>query len=208
MEDLNIIPNDKKAVIAYQEYVMEFIGKFGSMSNLIQNDEIDPNELNVALGNYLKITEVFLAEYQRAKLNSFYVELAYDEWYAEKFEEAKAAVIADYDTTNANAAFKKDMVKPSLKEYTIRVQFKYKKEVREMKEKKMLADSEMRFSLRLLDILKKYDNILTTISNNMRQEMRSLSAINRANLGDANKVSEMKSREKFPKSGQRIRVGS
>lgn len=210
MEDLNLIPNDREAVIAYQEYVLEFIGKFGAMSNLIQNNEISPNELNLALGNYLKITEVFLAEYQRAKLNNFYAELNYEEWYAEKFEECKKEVISEYDSTNEGAKYKKDMVKPSLKEYDTRVKFRYKKEIREQKEKLMLAESEMRFSLRLLDILKKYDNILTTLSNNMRQEMRSLSAINRANLAVEENVSENKIRSQFPEGKNktsRTRIG-
>lgn len=189
---------NKEKVKEYEEFVIFCLNKFGTLSDLIRDDEIDPNELNLALGSYLKVTNGLLSEYQKSKMNDFYVSMNYDEWYAEKFEECKKEVIADYVGHNEGFKNKTDMIKPSLKEFNNRVQYKYKKEMREWKEKVMLANSEMRFILRLLETLKKYDDILTTISNNMRQEMRSLSAINRANLSDENKVSSYKVRGDFP----------
>ena len=54
------------------------------------------------------------------------------------------------------------------------------------------SESRMRFLLRMTDLMKSYDSILTTLSSNMRQEMRTLSLDSRMNASpegvSANKI--------------------
>ena len=44
-----------------------------------------------------------------------------------------------------------------------------------------VCESKMQFILRMMDTVKTYDNILVSLANNMRQEMRSLSIESRMN---------------------------
>jgi len=190
---------ENEILLEYQEYVTKFIKKFSRMSRLIRDNEIAPSELNYALGMYLEITQALLTEYELIKAKDFYAELDYDEWYAEKFEISKQEVIKEYSDYNNGIKLKSNQTKPSVKEYTLRLQSKFPKEYREQLEKKSIIHFEMRFILKLLDTMKKYDNVLTTLSNNMRQEMRSLSAINRANA-DPEVVTQRRVRKGFPES--------
>ena len=143
--------------------------------------------------------------YQVAKRKNFNTGLDYDEWYAEKFEIAKKEVISEYDIVNDGIKAKTAQVKPSLKEFSNRVLSKFKIEYREWQEKVNEDHSEMRFILRLLDVLKKYDSILVALSTNMRTEMRTLSAVNRANKVVDNFNNNEKNRSSFPSKEQGTR---
>ncbi len=117
--------NQNKTLEEYQAYVVKFIKKFSRMSKLIVDDEIAPSELNYAMGMYLEITQALLTEYQLVKMRNFYAELDYDEWYAEKFEVSKQEVIDEYSEFNNGVKLKGNQVKPSVKEFSFRVQSKY-----------------------------------------------------------------------------------
>lgn len=173
----------------YVTYVEETIGKLRNVSKLVHNGDISPQDVNYALGSYLDVSLMLNSEYQRKKIEYLALEREYDDWYDTKFEESKQEVLSEYSDTK---------IKPSLKEFETRIRNTNKFEYSTWKNKINRAEAEMRFILRLMDDFSKYDRILTTLSQNMRSEMISLSLDSRANT-DPQKASENKVRNSFPK---------
>jgi hypothetical protein len=137
---------------------------------------------------YYNISLGLNAEYQRAKKEKTDLELEFQIWEDEHFEKAKASVQSEYEGTK---------IKPSVTEYQTRMRTMFKDEYVKWKKAINDSDSKVRFYLRLFTALDKYDNILTTISYNMRSEMKALSIEERSNK-DPHYASNNKVRSEFP----------
>lgn len=178
----------------YINYVNKQIKKFGKTAKLIENDSITPQALNRSLGEYLEINLGLLAEYQRAKLNEALLTDQYQQWYDKAFVNIKSQMNSDSDSNKT--------IKFALKEYETQLRHQYNKEYYEWASKIREAHMKVRFLLRIVDLYKKYDNILTTLSSNMRSEIRSLSIENRMNA-NPEKANQNKILTTFPKIKQR-----
>lgn len=180
----------KQYVERYVEFVDKMIKDYQKIGDLINDDtkEITPEKINTALALYYKVSMALIAEYQRQKINFEAESLEFKVWEDEKFELAKTQIINDYADSK---------IKPSVKEFETRMRTLFKEEWIEKTMSLNEAESRMRFLLRLMDTLQKYDNILTTISYNMRAEMRSLSLDSRMNASPDG-VSQNKIRGRVP----------
>lgn len=162
-----------KLVENYIDYVQKTIQEFSEVGELIINNEISPLKLNNSLAKFYSISLALNAEYQRQKINHSILETEYQLWYDEKFIESKRKVISEYENSRS--------IKPSVKEFEIELRRSYRDEWRDWDLLLKESEAKTQFLLRLRETLNKYDNILTTISNNMRSEMRSLSIESRSN---------------------------
>jgi hypothetical protein len=178
-----------KLIEDYIKYVQKTLETFSDIGNLINNGEISPNLLNTALAKYYNTSLALNSEYQRQKINHSVLETEYQVWYDEKFLESKKLVITEYSESKS--------IKPSVKEYEITLRSTFKAEWLEWDLKLKESEAKTQFLLRLRESLNKYDSILTTIANNMRSEMRSLSIDQRSNAND-NVSSSHKIRTRFP----------
>jgi Asp-tRNA(Asn)/Glu-tRNA(Gln) amidotransferase A subunit family amidase len=172
----------------YIQYVEDTIKSLESTGTLVRNNEISPQDLNRALGEYMRSSLMLNAEYQRAKAHYIDLETRYQEWYDQKFEEARNEVQYEYHNNKG--------VKPAVKEYDTRVRTKNREEYRNWQNAMKEAEARMRFVLRLLDTFERYDRVLTTLSQNMRSELHKLSLQDRMNATEKG-VSDNKVR-RFP----------
>jgi len=181
----------------YVSYVTDTISKCKKMGDLIDDlqEVVTPARLNTALAMYFNVSTWLIAEYQRQKIVYEITKREFDSWKDDLFEEAKRQVIYEYAETK---------VKPSVTEFETRARHMKKQEYQEKLAELETSESRMRFLLRMTELMKSYDSILTTLSSNMRQEMRTLSLDNRMNSTPEG-VSMNKVRAGFPES-TRVRV--
>ena len=177
----------------FLDYVKNAIQKFGEIGKLVRKGQVHPEEINYALAMYMETSLILNAEYQRIKMIHLDLEEDYKRWYDEKFDEAKERVIQEYKANGTTT-------KPNLKEIEIRLRNYYRKQYDDYQKKLKVANAEVRFLLRVLETYKKYDNILTNLSQNMRSEMKALSLENRVNAGSAERSPVNKVRSRFPAS--------
>lgn len=176
----------------YIDFVQDVVSKYQEIGDLVNQDEISPAKLNRALSMYYNVSLGLNSEYQRAKKEKTDLELEFQVWEDEHFEKAKKTVQSDYEGTK---------IKPSVTEYQTRMRTMFKDEYIEWKTAINDAESKVRFYLRLFTALDKYDSILTTISYNMRSEMKALSIEERSNK-DPDYASNNKIRSEFPVPGR------
>lgn len=174
----------------YIKFVDEMIQSYKQVGDLINNEsgEITPEKINSALALYYNTSLGLIAEYQRQKINFEVESIEFKDWEDSKFEAARLAVIGEYSDTK---------IKPSVKEFDTRMRTMNRAEWKARSISLAEAEARMRFLLRLADNLQRYDSILTTISHNMRSEMRSLSLDSRMNATPSG-VSQNKIRDRFP----------
>ena len=162
-------------VNSYIAFVNDMIDEYRKIGELVDKNSgtVTPEKINTALAQYYNVNLALCAEYQRAKINYEGMSIDFQNWKDKNFEEAKASVMAEYES-NSKA-------KPSVTEFETRArtlhQEEYTKRTMELQE----AESRMRFLLRMLDTLNKFDSILTAISYNMRSELKALSLDDRMN---------------------------
>ncbi len=178
-----------KIVERYVSFVDSMIKEYQKIGDLINEDnEVTPQRLNTALAMYYKISTAVIAEYQRQKIKYEALAIEYKEWEDKKFQESKQKVIDSYSDKK---------IKPSVTEFHVQMRTDNKEEYKKKNLELSEAESRMRFMLRLLDNLNRYDSILTTMSYNARSEMRALSLDDRMN-SDPEKVSRNKVRSRTP----------
>lgn len=180
----------KKIAERYISFVDQMVKDYNKIGNLINSEsgEITPERINSALALYYNTSLALIAEYQRQKINFEVETLEFKVWEDEKFELAKTSVLQDYADTK---------IKPSIKEFDTRMRTLFKEEWVERNAQLAESEAKMRFLLRMMDTLQRYDSILTTISYNMRAEMRSLSLDDRMNATPEG-VTNNKIRTRFP----------
>ena len=176
---------NEKLMNDYISYVTDTINKCKKMGDLIDDiqDAVTPQRLNTALAMYFNISSWLIAEYQRQKITYETTKREFDAWRDDLFEQAKKQVIYEYAETK---------IKPSVTEFETRARHMRKDEYQARLAELETSESRMRFLLRMTDLMKSYDSILTTLSSNMRQEMRTLSLDSRMNASpegvSANKI--------------------
>lgn len=182
--------NTKIFVEDYIQFVDKMIKSYQKIGDLINSDtgEITPEKINSALALYYNTSLAIIAEYQRQKINYEAESIEFKVWEDIKFEESKKAILEEYADTK---------IKPSVKEFETRMRIMFADEWKEKTLSLTEAEARMRFMLRLSDNLQKYDGILTTISYNMRAEMKSLSLDSRMNAAPEG-VTRNKIRDRFP----------
>ena len=182
-------------VNSYIEFVNDMIAKYKRIGELIdpESGTVTPERINSALSLYYNVNLALCAEYQRAKINYEAMSIDFQDWKDRNFEEAKATVLAEYEDKK---------IKPSVTEFETRARTLHREEYTRRTMELSEADSRMRFLLRMLDTLNKFDSILTAISYNMRSELKALSLDDRMNAS-VEGVSQNKIRSL---SGRRIPV--
>lgn len=160
----------------YVKYVSEMIARFKQIGELVIDDEISPQLLNRALSDYYNVSMALNAEYQRVKVTRVQLELQFETWHDTAFEAAKLEVLDEYKANKS--------IKPAIKEFEVRLRSSNRKEFDEYQIQLKEYDIKERFLIRLMTTLEKYDRILTTIAQNMRTEMTTLSITNRAEKRD------------------------
>jgi len=194
MEETNESMMEK--YVAYVSEIVNRCSKMGDLVDEIQN-AVTPQKLNTALAMYFNISSWLIAEYQRQKIAYESEKRSFSMWWDEQFEKAKKQVLLEYAETK---------VKPSVTEFETRARLMNQGEYYMLQAKVDTSEARMRFLLRMTDLLKSYDSILTTLSSNMRQEMRTLSLDNRMNASPEG-VSANKVRAGFPQPNElRVRV--
>lgn len=179
----------------YIEFVDNMIKNYKEVGDLINDaGNISPEKINSALALYYNTSLAINAEYQRQKINYEAESIEFKIWEDEKFQLAKENVFAEYADTK---------IKPSVKEFETRMRLMNKDEWKIRTISLAESNARMRFLFRLAENLKRYDNILTTISYNMRSEMKSLSLDSRMNASPEG-VTENKIRQRFPVSRVKI----
>ena len=158
----------------YIEFVNDMIEKYKKIGELIDPDSntVTPERINSALSLYYNVNLALCAEYQRAKINYEAMSIDFQNWKDKNFEEAKATVLAEYEDKK---------IKPSVTEFETRARTLHEAEYSLRTMELQEAESRMRFLLRMLDTLNKFDSILTAISYNMRSELKALSLDDRMN---------------------------
>lgn len=175
----------------YIKFVEEMIAKYQAIGNLVDSEsgEITPQKINTALSLYYNTSLALCAEYQRQKIEFEKKSIEFKTWEDRIFEEAKDSVMKDYLETKS--------IKPSVKEFETRARTLHEAEYALKTMELSEAEARMRFLLRMLDTLNKYDSILTAISYNMRSELKALSLDDRMNAS-VQGVSQNKVRSEFP----------
>jgi hypothetical protein len=172
----------------YIQYVMKKTSEYEKNVTLVnENNEITPELLNRALAEYIPISFAIISEYQRAKSDKFIIERKYNDWYNFKFVEVRKKMIEEIDNSKT--------IKIAVKEIEAQITVDYNKDYNEWQEKIAEADFRVSFLRRILDQMKKFDSILTNLSNNLRQEIRSFSLQDRIN----NDPTKNKIRQEIPK---------
>lgn len=158
----------------YIEFVNDMIEKYKKIGELIDPDSntVTPERINSALSLYYNVNLALCAEYQRAKIQYEAMSIDFQNWKDKNFEEAKATVLAEYEDKK---------IKPSVTEFETRARTLHEAEYSLRTMELQEAESRMRFLLRMLDTLNKFDSILTAISYNMRSELKALSLDDRMN---------------------------
>ena len=164
-----------KKVNNYIEFVNDMIDKYKKIGELIDTNTqtVTPERINSALSLYYNVSLALIAEYQRAKINYEAMSIDFQNWKDRNFEEAKATVLAEYENNTK--------IKPSVTEFETRARTLHEAEYSLKSMELNEAESRMRFLLRMLDTLNKFDSILTAISYNMRSELKALSLDERMN---------------------------
>ena len=158
----------------YVSYVTDTIDKCHKVGDLVDDllEVVTPARLNTALAMYFNVSVWLIAEYQRQKIVYEITKREFDAWKDNLFEQAKKQVMLEYSETK---------IKPSVTEFETRARHMQQDEYQTKLGELETAEARMRFLLRMSDLMKSYDSILTTLSSNMRQEMRTLSLDTRMN---------------------------
>jgi hypothetical protein len=157
------------------QYVENTIAKYNQHSTLVNNNEVSPYLVCLALADYMYVNNMLLAEYQRRKVELCQVQDEFDDWMDDKFYQTRQAMIT------ANAA---KTSKIAVKEIDNRVKVENKDDYKAYRNKVREADFKVSFIRRLLESWKKLDSILCTLSSNLRTEMKALSLQDRINKSD------------------------
>lgn len=166
-----------KTIEDYIEFVQEQIKKFQENNRLITKDEILPETLNRALGEYGVVSAALIAEYQRAKLDEYQANAEFDDWWDAQVAAAREEVLSNVEGKKY----------PAYKEYELVAKERNADQYREMQDAIVAAERKVSFMLRLLDTYKKMDQILVNLSLNMRSELRALSLEDRMNANPRKK---------------------
>ena len=161
-------------ILNYIIFVENTMAEYKETMQLAKDDHLTPSRLNTALANYMVTGDKLLGMYAVAKAERLAVETNFEEWHDDKFMGVKQKVQAQLDKDGKTS-------KPAVKELETQVRVENKIEYYALKRQTELAIFKERYFLRLVERFNRYDHILVALSNNMRQEMRTLNLENRMN---------------------------
>jgi len=156
---------------SYLQFVENQIKEFQILGDLTRGDEIPMDKVFHSMSMYYNTALMLNSLYQREKIRLKDLELSYEEWYSNRFADAKAAVRAENEGKN---------VKPALKEYEMYIKEAYRDDYFQWQRRIVDAECKCDFFLRLRETLNKYDNILCNLASAMRSELRALSIEDRS----------------------------
>ena len=170
----------QKSISDYVSYVESQISLFKEYSNLVDLglNEVTPALINKNLAIFTQVNIALNGEYQRKKAELASIQREYACWWDEKFVSVK----------NDMSAGKPSSYKVAVKEIEVELRNTYAKDFAEWTEKINAADLNVAFLRRLLDQWKQHSNIIIALSQNMRQEISSLSLGDRMNSTVAMRV--------------------
>ena len=157
----------------YIDYVNEQIQVFKKNSDLVDLglNEVTPQKINNNLAVFTQVNIGLNGEYQRKKAELVSLQREYDRWWDEHFVLMR----------NQMAEGKPASYKVAVKEIEIELRNSYADEFATWNNKITTADLNVSFIRRLLEQWKMHCNILIALSQNMRQEISSLSLDNKVN---------------------------
>jgi len=163
----------KNVAEEYIRYVSETVKKYSEVNRLISKEnEINPVDLNIALASYLETSMAIIAEYQRSKIEYYEISKEYEKWCDEKFIDCRNQMLKDNDAKS---------IKIAVKEIEATLRYQWKDEYYKRQDEVKSAEYRVSFLRRLVEQYKKFDQVLVTLSSNLRQEMRSISLPDRMN---------------------------
>jgi hypothetical protein len=152
----------------YVKFVNENVRKYKQYTRLIngESNEITPQVVNTILAQYNDVLLMLIAEYNRKKAELYEVNRDYMAWWDDKFTTVRRQL------NPRDIAASKWLSKQEVESET-RNQFK--EEYRGWQDRVFQAEQEKNLMGQLLEMWRKMDSIIITLSTNLRAEMRSLS---------------------------------
>lgn len=170
----------------YITYVQEQIEQFKKYTNLIDDalGEITPSQVNYALANYTNVNIALNTEYQRKKSELDRKKRAFHVWWDEQF------VIVRREMNPPTNPGTKWLSKQELES---EVRSRNKDEYLGYRDDLDDLENQVNFLSRLLSQWADHGKMLTTLSQNMRQEMVSLGIQDRVDKTDPHRRHEFDS---------------
>lgn len=154
-------------------YVQETLDKFSCILDVTTSTKnMSSDIINSALLNYESLSRGLLLEYQKVKIAYIESQTSFKRWEDEKFIIVKKDLFNEYATSKIKN-------KPSLSEIQTEMRTRYRDEYDNLHSAMINAEAKKSFILRLMDIYKKLDMVLVTLSKNIRTEMETLSLSSR-----------------------------
>jgi len=167
----------------FDEYIKTTIDEYMEVAQLIQDNQVTPSSVNLALAKYQELNLKLIAGYQRAKIENANKQNEYQQWYDEKFIKARKTLSAELESKK---------LKISVAEIETLTRVENKDEYYKWKTELSISEYKESFMRRLVEQYKKWDSVLLTISSNMRSELKNLTFENR--LDSVIKVASQKVR--------------
>lgn len=159
-------------MISYVDYVEEQLNKWEKYHNMVTGDYVTPEMINTALAEYSKILISLIAELGRIKQKYVDEEMEFNIWFSKKYKETREKLCPFNSSANKW---------PSKTEIESYVRVEYENEYREKHKALKEIEGKMNFIDGLLSGWKKRDQVIISLANNMRSEMRELSIERRIN---------------------------
>lgn len=163
-----------------KEYVAFTVGAISNMkplSKLIRDGELDPNQINFVLAEYTNIL-LGLINIQDKFVNTIELyETEFDKWFDPKYIELRNEI--NKDRIASKLATKEEI--------RIQVKVKYAEQYYEFQEHIRELKAKERYYGKLIKTWEREENVLRTISNNLRTEM---SKIDFSYIIDRNKLQD------------------
>lgn len=161
----------------YVDYVQEQIKQFKKYTDLIDENlnEITPAQINYNLAHYTNVNLGLNAEYQRKKNQLNKLKRDFQVWWDEQFVEVRREV--NPSTLPGSKWLSKQEIESETRA-------RHKSEYLQWRDEVDALEDSVAFLNRLLNQWAEHGRMLTTLSQNMRQEMVSLGLQERVNKTD------------------------
>ncbi len=169
----------------YLEYVQAAIQDINEYSDLVRDGQIIPARLHIVMAKYVRIAGALQMEFQRVKTQHKRYSEKFQMWQDEK-------IVFTRDELRSSRPASSSI---SMKEIETQVRVDNRKEYQKWREELLNLEEKLEFLKSLAKIWDKEDNLLVTLSHNMRSEMKSLSIIDRANAQPKSKMFEEEKKE-------------
>ena len=156
----------------YIDYAQSLIDDYKEARDLTNNRNITPDQINYNLAIYLKVSDILIDEYEKAKLEYDNEKEAFQIWYDEKYILIKER-LNPLDLTAQKWAGKDEIASYVRKEN--------KEDYLKWKENLLFLERKVSKLRRICDSYKTFSYLLTTLSDNMKTQMNNLHLESRMN---------------------------